>query len=54
MKVNKRAVSAVEYEYVFRKESDQKAREVYSLIFDEMENNKGVFRFKFQKYENKK
>lgn len=53
-RVIKRQVSKQAYEYVFSKDSGRKLQEVYGLVFEEMENNKGVFSFKFQKYEDKK
>lgn len=51
--MTKKKLSEIEYEYAFNIDVEVRMREVYGLIFEELENSKNVFSFKFQKYESK-
>lgn len=51
MIINKRKISNLVYEYIFIKGSDEKLKEVYELVFEELENEIGFKSFVFKKYE---
>lgn len=49
--VEGRKNSVLKYEWVFSNDNDDRLEKVYKLIFEELENNPGVYSFKFQNEE---
>ena len=54
MRRTKKKLSEIEYEYVFSEDAEARVQEVYSLIFEELENATGIFSFKCQKNDKSK